>query len=100
MDYDGEKVRIINVPNINFYLIISRAEHKPIGYCGISDCKELLGLFIEPSYRRKGFASDVVKTLEKHFDIHITTHVRNMPMQKLCEKLGYVKWLKYEKEKK
>lgn len=97
MDYDGEKVRLINVPKTLFYIITARKLTRPIGFCGISESHELLGLFIEPAYRRKGFASDVVKTLEKHFSIHITTHFKNMPMQKLCEKLGYSKFLKYEK---
>lgn len=96
--YVGEKISLFPVSEMaNFYIITDRKNIKPIGFCGISECHELIGLFIEPKYRRKGFATDLIKVLENYFAIRVTTSVKNTPMQKLMEKMGYTKLLKYQK---
>ena len=93
----GEKTQVINVPRSRFYIITDRELAKPIGFLGISKTNELVGLFIEPKYRRKGYATDIIKSIENERKIHLTTSPKNIPLQKLLEKLGYSKWYKYVK---
>lgn len=81
----------------NFYMIVDKDMAKPIGFFGLTKDNELNGLFIEPQYRRKGYATELIEDLRRQ-DIRIQTitSTKNIPMQKLCEKLGLKKWLKYE----
>lgn len=94
----GEKVVAIQVLRSFFYVVIDKEQHRPIGYMGMSKLNELVGLFIEPAYREKGFATDLVNATQKVFhSLNFTVSPENIPMQALLEKLGYEKWFKFEK---
>jgi len=83
--------------NTGFYVISDRELAKPIGFFGLSADNELYNLFIEPIYRRKGYATDVIQLLrDNKIRIKTVTSTKNVSMQKLLEKMGFKKWLKYE----
>ena len=55
---------------------------------------EIIDIFIEENYRRKGIAILLIKEIEKDFSIeNITLEVRedNIPAIKLYEKIGFKK---------
>jgi len=94
----GTKVRIFRVPHTYFYIIVDKSLGKPMGYLGIEN-SELIGMYIDESYRKQGYGTDAVETVRKYFpNIIVTTHVENTEMQGLLNRLGFSKWLKYTKE--
>lgn len=83
-------------PNF-LYVIVESKTAKPIGFFGISALNELYGLYIDPEYRNKGYATQVLTLLRKEgIKLVVTTSEENIPMQHILEKLNYKKWLKYE----
>lgn len=101
MELKGKRVILKEITLTKFFIISEREMKKPIGFFVISNSKELQGFFIEPKYRRKGYATEVLETLIANDLIkEIITHPRNTPMQKLLEKLNLSLWLKYEVQEK
>jgi len=90
------KISYVLAPkNFPFYIITDKTLGKPIGFFGLKD-NEILGLFIEPKYRRKGYATELLKLLvEENPDIVIVTNPKNISMQKILDNLGWSKWFKY-----
>lgn len=64
--------------------ILSNFTHAPILYA--------VALCVDDNYRRKGFATDLVRnTIEKHNHSHIATDVTNPVIVKILEKQGFSK---------
>jgi RimJ/RimL family protein N-acetyltransferase len=94
----GSNTRIVNIKGTTFYIIVDQKLCKPIGFLGI-DNNELIGLYIDEEFRNKGYATDTINAIVKTYpSINITTHIDNISMQNLLEKLGFSKWLKYFKD--
>ena len=80
-----------------FYMLCETDQSKPIGFFGLSKTNELHGLFIEPQYRKQGYAKELLECLHNYgIRIQTVTSPKNISMQMLLEKMGYKKWIKYE----
>ena len=85
------------VPKADFFIIVDIRMSKPIGFFGLNR-KEIVALFIEPEYRRKGYTTELFHLLAEREKVEtVVTSPENIPLQKCLEKLGYTKWYKYER---
>ena len=97
----GKKVSLIKFPNKldGFYIISSINDARPIGFFGIKN-NEVVGLYLEEEYRNRGYGTEVIKLIKENFDnLYLITHLDNLAMQHILEKLGYSRYLKYEVKK-
>lgn len=91
----------------DFYVIGNKWK-EPIAFGGITQEGAIGGLFVVPYYRKRGYATIMVKHLEKIAierglkKITSVTHHKNVSTRRLFRKLGYKEldfgdWIRFEK---
>jgi len=83
-----------------------RVDRKPIGFGSLliqhqTSQAEIVGLYIDPEYRGKGYARQLIEELIKIAhnkglnEVMITCELDDVTMNHLAESLGFSKWNKW-----
>lgn len=86
-----------------FVFTVSDKNGIPKGIISMAENGYIADLLVDSKYRRQGVAKKLIKVVEKKAremgikSLNVTTAYINTPTQKLFEKLGYKKWVKYKK---